>query len=170
MKNLIYILGILLFVVRVEAGMVRVVDVLDGRTLVVERDGVRETVRLAGIAVLDETRATELLRWNVVSTWVMAEPRAGGGHLVYRSPDALFVNRELVMRGYARATEFGIEPDRNLVVTYLGTIDPPAAPLTATTARQTSSGTSRRSTASRSPRARAAGSKAAGSGSRARKK
>jgi hypothetical protein len=129
MKRIILILGVL-FAIRVDAAMVRVVDVQDGHTIVIERNGSREAVRLAGIAVTDELRAAELLRWSVVSTWVMLEPHASGGHLAYRSPDALFVNRELVLRGYARATEHGIEPERNLVVTYLGIIDPPAAPLT----------------------------------------
>ena len=153
MKKLTLILGIL-FVLRVDAAMVRVVDVRDGRTLVVERNGSRETVHLAGVVILDEARATELLRWNVLSTWVMVEAHASGGHLVYRSPDALFVNRELVLRGYARATEFGIEPDRNLAVTYLGIFDPPSAPVTATRPR-TSSDTSRRSPTTRAPRTRA---------------
>ena len=139
MKQLLF--GILILItLRVDAGMVRVVDVVDGRTLVIERNGNRETVQLAGIAVTDEVRAADLLRWNVVSTWVMLEPHASGAYLAYRSPDALFVNRELVTRGYARATTFGIEAPRNLVVTYLGTIDPPA----------TSSAPSRRSTSPRS--------------------
>lgn len=158
MKRIILTLGIL-FAIRVDAGMVRVVDVQDGRTLVVERNGSRETVRLAGVSIVDEARAADLLRWNVVSTWVMLEPQAGGGALVFRSPDALFVNRELVLRGYARATAHGIEPERNLVVTYLGTIDPPAAPLTSTAPR-TGSDTSRRSSATRSPKTRGGGARA----------
>lgn len=149
MKKIILILGVL-FAIRVDAAMVRVVDVQDGRTLVIERNGTRETVRLAGIAITDEIRATELLRWSVVSFWVMVEPDASGGHFAFRSPDALFVNRELVLRGYARATAHGIEPERNLSVTYLGTIDPPA--ITAASAPRTSSGRRPRSTASRPPR------------------
>lgn len=131
MKNLIF--GILVLIaIRVDAGMVRVVEVVDGHTLIVERNGIRETVALAGIDVTDEVRAVDLLRWNVVSTWVMLEPHPSGAYLAYRSPDALFVNRELVTRGYARATTFGIEAPRNLVVTYLGTIDPPATSSLAT--------------------------------------
>lgn len=147
MKKLILILGILI-AIRVDAAMVRVVDVVDGRTLVVERDGQRETVRLAGIAITDETRAADLLRWSVVSFWVLLEPHAGGGHLAYRSPDALFINRELVLRGYARATAQAVEPERNLVVTYLGTLNPPAV----TTASQSRTDTSRRSPAARAPK------------------
>jgi len=136
----------LLFAIRLDAAMVRVIDVQDGRTIVIDRNGSREAIRLAGVAVVDETRAADLLRWNVVSTWVLLEPHASGGFLVFRSPDALFVNRELVLRGYARATEHAIEPERNLNVTYLGELNPPAPPLTST-GRQTGSGTRRRSTA-----------------------
>jgi endonuclease YncB( thermonuclease family) len=135
MKHLIF--SILIFIaIRVDAGMVRVVDVIDGHTLIIERNGSRETVQLAGIAITDEARAADLLRWNVLSTWVMLEPHPDGAYLAYRSPDALFVNRELVARGYARATTFGIEAPRNLVVTYLGTIDPPVtSSLSSTTTR-----------------------------------
>ncbi len=163
MKKLIFIL-ISIFVFRVDAAMVRVVDVRDAHTLVIERNGTRESVPLAGIAIVDEQRATELLRWNVVSTWVMIEPHASGGYLVFRSPDALFVNRELVLRGYARATAYGIEPDRNLAVTYLGTIDPPSTrmPSNATsTSTGRSNGTSRRSTTSRPRQTRSPGGRAA---------
>jgi hypothetical protein len=147
MKKLILILGILI-AIRVDAAMVRVVDVVDGRTLVIERNGQRETVRLAGIAITDETRAADLLRWSVVSFWVMLEPHASGGHLAYRSPDALFINRELVLRGYARATAQAIEPERNLVVTYLGTLNPPLISIPS----QTRSDTNPRSKATRAPK------------------
>ncbi|MGZ8730190.1 MAG: thermonuclease family protein [Thermoanaerobaculia bacterium] len=160
MKRIILILG-LLFVIRVDAAMVRVVDVQDGRTIIIERNGSRETVRLAGVAIVDEARAAELLRWNVVSSWVLIEPHASGGHLAFRSPDALFINRELVLRGYARATAHGIEPERNLIVTFLGVIDPPAAPVTATRPR-TGTDTSRRPTKTRPPRTRGAGAPSSG--------
>jgi len=137
-----------------HAEMVRVVEVRDSQTLVIERNGTRESVRLAGLAILDETRATQLLRWTVGTSWVLVERHAGGGHLVYRSPDALFVNRELVARGYARATLHGIEEQPNVIVTYLGEINPPAI----ASPPQTGSGTSRRSSArparqTRTPRA-----------------
>ncbi len=153
MKNLIFLIGVILIAIRVDAAMVRVVDVQDGRTLIIERNGSREMVRLGGLAILDEARAMDLLRWSVVSFWVMLEPHAGGGQLAYRSPDAMFINRELVQRGYARATAPGIEPERNLVVTYLGTFDPlaPAAPLSST-ASQTRTDTSPRSPKTRAPR------------------
>jgi hypothetical protein len=59
--------------------MVRVVDVLNGRTIVIERNGLRETVQLAGIAITDEIRAADLLRWTTVSTWVMLEHTRAAG-------------------------------------------------------------------------------------------
>jgi hypothetical protein len=105
-----------------DAAMVRVTAVADGRTLLA---GERR-IALAGVAVTDEKGARTLLEWTVVSRWVMVE-EAAGGYLVYRSPDALFVNRELVTRGFARATLPDIEPASTLIVTYLGTINPPAA-------------------------------------------
>ena len=144
MKHIILIS--LLFAIRLDAEMVRVIDIQDGRTIVVDRNGSREAIRLAGVTVVDERRAADLLRWNLVSNWVLLESHASGGHLAFRSPDALFVNRELVLRGYARATERGIEPERNLNVTYLGEVDPPVPPLTST-GQQKGSGTSRRSKA-----------------------
>ncbi len=130
--------------------MVRVTAVVDGRTIEVEHAGVRERVTLAGVAITDPLRATELLRWTIGSFWVMLESTPNGA-LVYRSPDALFVNRELVLRGYARATMAGIEPENRLAVTYLGEINPPAV----TAPPRTRSDTRLRPPARRSPPARA---------------
>lgn len=124
MKLILLILSLTLGVCA-DGGMVRVVSVDGARTLTVEREGRRERIQLAGVEVLDEARAAELLRWTVGTSWVLVETHAGGGHLVWRSPDALFVNRELVLRGYARATAFDIAPASNLNVTYLGQFDPP---------------------------------------------
>jgi hypothetical protein len=104
---------------RAEGEMVRVTGVADGRTVLA---GERR-IALAGVTITDEKSAKTLLEWTVVSRWVMVEA-APGGHLVYRSPDALFLNRELVLRGFARATLPEIEPASTLIVTYLGTINP----------------------------------------------
>jgi hypothetical protein len=112
----------LFFVVNLHAGMVRVIGVVDGRTLIVERRGVAEKVQLAGIALTDDASAQVLMKWTLVSSWVMLEAQPDGAHFVYRSPDALFVNRELVLRGFARATLPAIEPAQHVVVTYLGTL------------------------------------------------
>ena len=144
-----------------EAAMVRVVSIEDGRTIVVDRNGTRERVRLAGVEITDDARSRELLRWTAVEAWVMLEAAGHGEFLVYRSPDALFLNRELVLRGFARATLPGIEPELRAPARYLGTIDPPAtrsrppAKVSDERRSQTGSGTSRRSKAPRSPRSRA---------------
>lgn len=110
-------------VLRLDASMVRVIGVADGQTLVVERGGTAVKVKLAGIQLTDDDSARSLMQWTLVSTWVMLDEQPGG-FFVYRSPDALFVNRELVARGFARATLPSIEPAQHVVVTYLGTIDP----------------------------------------------
>jgi hypothetical protein len=117
---------------RLDASMVRVLGVVDGQTLVVEHRGEQVQARLAGIALTDEPGARALMQWTLISKWVMLDEQPGGGFYVYRSPDALFVNRELVARGFARAMLPTIEPVQHVVVTYLGTIrgtarTPPAA-------------------------------------------
>ena len=102
--------------------MVRVVRVQDARTIVVEDRGTRSTVILAGIEITDPAGARTLLEWTLASAFVMVEARPGG-FLVYRSPDALMINRELVLRGYARATLTEVLPPQHVVVTFLGTLD-----------------------------------------------
>ena len=108
-----------------EGAMVRVTAVENGRTLLVEHNGKPQPVTLAGVAITDEASARTMLEWTLVSRWVSLE-ETSGGHFVYRSPDALFVNRELVLRRFARATLPGIEPVSHVPVTYLGTLDLPA--------------------------------------------
>ena len=173
MKLIITIVLSLVFTLRLDAAMVRVVAVHDSRTLVIERNGARETIRLAGVATLDELRATELLRWTVGSSWILAEVRDDGDFFVWRSPDALFVNRELVQRGFARATQFGIEAESNLNVTYLGEVSPAAPRSVSATAPKTGSDRSLRSSAPPSRRTRSGRALSAPRGSappRSRKK
>ena len=149
------------FAMSAPAAMVRVVDIQEGPTLIVERDGVRSPIRLAGVAVTNEPGARELLRWTIDRRWVKIEPAAAGGHLIWRTPDALFINRELVLRGFATATMPGIEPEPRVIVTYLGVIDPvgaqpaakPESKLKSADSPKKRSGTSRRSTKRRSPKA-----------------
>ena len=107
--------------------MVRMIDVADGKTIIVDRAGVAVHVRLAGIELVDDEGARKLMKWTLAKSWLMLEAQPGGGHFVYRSPDALFINRELVARGFARATLPAIEPQTHVVVTYLGTLLAPAA-------------------------------------------
>lgn len=137
--------------------MVRVVAIEDGRTIVVERGTARERVRLAGVTITDDARAKELLRWTAGEAWVMLEAAEGGEFLVYRSPDALMLNRELVARGFARATLPSIQPDLRAPSRYLGEWNPPASStqskqkVSESTPRRTRSGTSRRSQGSPKP-------------------
>jgi hypothetical protein len=121
--------------------MLRVVDVQDGHTIVVERDGKREPIALAGVEIVDEARARDLLYWMLESHWIMLESAPDGGTLVYRSPDALFMNRELVIRGYARATLREVSPEPRIVFTYLGQLDPPAMPARRVSEPESRSGT-----------------------------
>ena len=172
MNRILYTILILLFAVRAEAAMVRVLAIENARTLTVaDQNGNRFRVILAGIAITDELRARELLRWTVGSAWVMLESR-GGEVLAYRSPDALFINRELVLRGYARATLPGIAPAYHLDVTYLGQLEPEVRERGSSGgAPRKSSGTSTRSRGtqrSESPRPSASGTRQPGAGSRGR--
>jgi hypothetical protein len=88
------VISILVFLVaalRAEAAMVRVLSVEDGRTITIDRGGVKEKVRLAGVEIVDDVRAHDLLRWTCAGAWVMLEPAQNGEFLVYRSPDAMFL-------------------------------------------------------------------------------
>jgi hypothetical protein len=162
-----------------NAKMLRVAGIQDARTILVERGPSRMPVVLSGIAITDEKGAKALLEWVLASSWVLVEEGTAAGHLVYRSPDALFVNRELVVRGFARATSPDIEPEQHVTVTYLGEYNPmsaapakPEAPrvkapparkkvqpvrpprVSGTKARGSGSGTSRRPKAPPSPSGR----------------
>jgi hypothetical protein len=122
-RRIIPILFLCLFSsARAEAGLLRVVRIVDERTLVVGTEPPRQ-IQLAGIAITDREGARAFLEWALDATWVSGEPRADG-YLVWRSPDAMFVNRELVSRGYARATSPDLAPARNFSVTYLGELLP----------------------------------------------
>jgi hypothetical protein len=150
------IFSLLVAVCAGAAPMARVSSIKNGGTLII--DGGTE-LRLAGIEVTNDGAARELLRWTLGTSWVMVERMPDGSALVYRSPDAMFINRELVLRGYARATLPGIEPTDRANVTYLGVVDPgprsktskPAS--TSKAAPRTGSGKSARSPTSRATRA-----------------
>ena len=79
--------------------MFRVVTVRDSRTIVVAgADGVQRPVVLRGVEVPRELEADAVahLRRIVERTWVLVE---NGGD-VYRSPDVLFVNGEMMRRAW----------------------------------------------------------------------
>lgn len=108
---------ILLSTAATAAPMVRVVDVKDCRTIVVNHTGVATTVRLAQIVVPpdEESAATEYLRNTLVSSWVLVETDVRGESYVYRSPDGLFVNGELARRAWTSG---------HTTMVYLGEVDP----------------------------------------------
>lgn len=92
--------------------MARFVRVTDSRTIVVDHIGGREeVVHLANVSVPaeDESAAREFIQQQLKGTFVYVE----NGN-VYRSPDALFINRELAYGTYASS----------LKMHYLGIINP----------------------------------------------
>lgn len=95
-----------------SAGMVRVVDVVDGRTIVVDDHGRPVTVTLGGVVVPDDETADAVtwLKRLVLGQWVLVET----GGFVYRSPDALFVNNEMSRRAWRGIPRF----------VYLGIVEP----------------------------------------------
>ena len=99
------------------APMMRVLEVKDSRTLLVDRDGITSTITLAGIVLppTDEDAARDFLRSRLVASWVLVESDARGDAFVYRSPDGLYINGELARRAFAA---------RSVHMTYLGQLMP----------------------------------------------
>jgi hypothetical protein len=81
--------------------MVRFSKVIDSRTIVVERDGGTKVVHLANVAIpaADEQAARDYLTDKLTGSYLYVE----NGN-VYRSPDALFINRELAYGAYASSS------------------------------------------------------------------
>jgi len=125
MTHRILVLVVFLLISRcIDAAMLRVVSVEDGQTITVERNGVRVPITLAGITIADAVGARNLLEWALADAWVLLEEQPGGAHYVWRTPDGMFLNRELVLRGFARATIADVQPPARIHGTYLGTVDP----------------------------------------------
>lgn len=91
------------------AAMVRVIRVVDGATLVVDDAGSQRTLRLAGVEIPPgysphstsyQQLASDALTRAVSGRWVLVEEDAAGGAYLYRSPDAWFVNREMIRGGF----------------------------------------------------------------------
>jgi hypothetical protein len=132
------------------APMFRVIKIVDPTTIIVEREGVRSEVHLAGIEITDRNNAFASLSWTLASSWVMIEDGR-----VYRSPDALFVNEELVRKGFARWSESAV-PSPRVAAVYLGELDLGVRPKSEKPAKAVKSATQpeRRAKAARPPRAR----------------
>jgi hypothetical protein len=77
--------------------MARFSKVIDSRTIVVDRIGGTEIVHLTNVAIPaeDEQAAREYLSEKLTGSYIYVE----NGN-VYRSPDALFINRELAYGAY----------------------------------------------------------------------
>ena len=78
------------------APMRRVARVLDSRTIVVD-GGTTVTLRGVDIPPADEAMAADYLRSLLGNAWVLVEDGD-----VYRSPDALYVNGQLITHAYRR--------------------------------------------------------------------
>jgi hypothetical protein len=81
--------------------MARFARVIDSRTIVVERIGGTEVVHLANVDIpaQDEQIVRDYLTEKLTGSYVYIE----NGN-VYRSPDALFINRELAYGAYASSS------------------------------------------------------------------
>jgi len=121
MKNFVLFVCLCAFNLPMSAVMSRVVAVTDSRTIVVDTGGVRSIVVLKGVTIAadEETVVTDFLRRLVTGSWVLVEQGD-----VYRSPDALYVNAEMIRRAW--------RTPKNM--RYLGEWDPPR---TTTRARPT---------------------------------
>ena len=146
-----------------EAGMLRVVRIHDERTIVVDK-GTPVPIQLSGVVITDAQGARAFLEWTLATAWITGEKRVDG-YAVWRSPDGMFINRELVTRGYATATSVELEPSRNFSVIYVGELLPDAIrrapapvgkPARVTVPRGSGSGKPAPARARRSPRPRPA--------------
>jgi hypothetical protein len=99
MKRFILCVYLVVFSPSVMAAvpMARFSKVIDSHTIVVERIGGSEIVHLANVAIpaADEQAARDYLAEKLTGSYVYVED----GN-VYRSPDALFINRELAYGAY----------------------------------------------------------------------
>jgi hypothetical protein len=113
MKSLGLSVCLFAFSLPARAAMSRVVAVTDSRTIVVEADGARSSVVLKGVAIEpdEEKVAVDFLRRLVAGSWVLVERGD-----VYRSPDALYINAEMIRRAWRTPAN----------MKYLGQWDPPA--------------------------------------------
>ena|GEM_PF-1863727 len=106
MKRFFAMFVFCLFTLPIQAApMVRVARVVDSRTIVLD-GGATVTLRGVDIPPADEAMAAGYLRSILGNNWVLVE---NGGD-VYRSPDALYVNGQLIThayRGSARMTYLG---------------------------------------------------------------
>jgi hypothetical protein len=103
MKRFILCVSLVVFSQSVMAAvpMARFSKVIDSRTIVVERVDGTEVVHLSNVAIPaeDEQAARDYLEEKLTGSYLYVE----NGN-VYRSPDALFINRELAYGAYASSS------------------------------------------------------------------
>lgn len=111
--NRFFVYALCLFALNTSAAasMVRVVEVTDARTIVVDDAGRRSTVHLAGIELADDDTApaAQYLRGLTLGMWVLVD-----GNFIYRSPDGLYINGEMSRHPWRTSTR----------MRYLGESDP----------------------------------------------
>jgi hypothetical protein len=104
MRKAVFALFSLLISFPAFGAMFRVIAVRDSRTIVVAGfDGVQRLVVLRGVDIPRELEAEAFahLRRIVERSWVLVESNGD----VYRSPDVLFVNGEMIRRAWRTATD-----------------------------------------------------------------
>jgi hypothetical protein len=103
MKRFILCVSLIVFSQSLMAAvpMARFSKVIDSRTIVVERMGGTEVVHLTNVSIPaeDEQAARDYLTEKLTGSYLYVE----NGN-VYRSPDALFINRELAYGAYASSS------------------------------------------------------------------
>lgn len=98
MKRFFAIFVFCLFALPINASpMLRVARVIDSRTIVLD-GGATVTLRGVDVPPDDEAVAAEYLRAILGNSWVLVEHGD-----VYRSPDALYVNGQLITHAYRGA-------------------------------------------------------------------
>jgi hypothetical protein len=124
------------------AGMAHIASVIDSHTIAIEQEGQRTNITLVGVVVppTDEAAAVDFLRRTTASGWVLVERDAAhpGEAWLYRSPDGLFINGEMIRAAYrdggTRMTYLGVSsPGREEPATKRGSAA--AQPAAATRAR-----------------------------------
>src|SRR5438045_8767382 len=100
MKKIAALLFLAFAIETSAAPMLRVTDVRNSHTIVVDNRGVAADIKLAEVLVApsDEATAVARLRESVANSFVLIETDEHGDSSVYRSPDAGLVHGHLAPR------------------------------------------------------------------------
>ena len=108
MKSFIICIFVVLSPLSASAAMVRAAAVIDSRTIVIE-GGATVTLRGVEVPAGEEMAARLYLARLVAGNWIYVD--AGD---VYRSPDALFVNGEMIRRAWRSSAQMRYLGELNL--------------------------------------------------------